>query len=1522
MADIEDIYPLTAPQQGMLFHSVSAVRPGVYVEQVVWELAGELDLACLAEAWQLVVDRNPVLRTGFLWREVDRPLQVVRQVVRAPMAVLDWRTRPDEVRDGMLDALLAEDRDTGFDLDRPPLVRLTAIRVDHDRLWLMWSCHHAVLDGWSVGELRRELLDTHRRLRLGGTTAGPARRPFREFVAWLDERPPSGGQRYWKERMGGFHTPLRLPDGMAPTPDGGLDTVVYELTGERSAATAEFGRRHRLTVNTLIQGAWAVLLSRYCGQSDVVFGVTSSGRPADLAGVESMVGPFVATTPLRVLVGAGRVVPWLRAIQRDQADARDHEHTPLPEVHAMSQVPRGTPLFETVLAFENHLADATGTGTTAGVAMRTLRGTGHTNFPVTVIVTAQDAIRIRLTYDTSRFDRPWMRRLAGHFRRVLAAMIDSPDLDLDRLPMLDDAELAELAAWNDTGRALPDVRLDTLVLRQCARLPDAEAVVSPGRRLSYGELADRSAALARRLVEAGAGPDRLVAVVMARGWEQVVAVLAVLRVGAAYLPIDAAWPVERVHRLLSLGDCTLAVTQADAVRELVWPAGVRPVPVGAEDPPATSPPPADPTATADLAYVVYTSGSTGEPKGVAVEHRTAVNTILDVNERFGVGPGDRVLALSPLSFDLSVWDVFGILAAGGTVVLPEPATRPDPARWAQWIASERVTVWDSVPALLDRLVDRTADEPGKLATLRLALLSGDWIPVSLPDRFRALVPDAAVVSLGGATEGSIWSICHPVGAVDPAADSIPYGTPLANQRFHVLDSGMRPVPAGVPGELYIGGSGVARGYWRDPERTRASFPLHPVTGERLYRTGDLGRHGQDGVIRFLGRVDDQVKINGFRVEPGEVEKTLAAHPDVADVAVGVHGDRGRRSLVAYVVGGARPPAAAELRTFVSARLPAYLVPARVLVVSELPRTANGKLDRAALARSAATRPELSTQYTPARTPVERLLASIWCDVLGVDAVGTRDNFFELGGDSLRSMRVSAQLHRNDIDVPVGAIFDRPTIGELAEWISQQRDSRAEPSGFPEIASRDHAGLVPLTYPQEMVQILNLLTPGNTAYVPRTAVEFVGDLDAPALTDAVRDLVRRHPALRTVFRTDAEGRLGQEVLPTVPVALARHDVIGLSIEDAYRAAGRVLAEEVALSFAPARGGPLFRFALVRTAPARHILLLAVDHLVCDGWSLGILTRDLFELYRARAVGAAPNLPELPVTYADFALWQREHLAGERLARTIAFWRDRMAGAPPMQLPSTRPPVPLDRMRGAVLNVRVERVIADGLAALARAAHTSLFATLMAAVQAVVWSRVGGDKITVSAPAGGRIRPEIQDVVGCFVHGMMFPTDMSGDPSFAELVERVRAGLRAGWEHQALPLQAMAEIQEFATVNGMGTQGIALEWVDEDTGAVDLPGGVAARPWWPRREGAVDMPPADLFVYLHRSPVDGGMAGEFMYNSMRFDRAEIAAVFDHLHETLRLVAVDSSARLSTLARVGDRVIPSGDHPAGSASVPSAG
>ncbi|TDV48686.1 non-ribosomal peptide synthetase [Actinophytocola oryzae] len=909
--------------------------------------------------------------------------------------------------------------------------------------------------------------------------------------------------------------------------------------------------------------------------------------------------------------------------------------------------------------------------------------------------------------------------------------------------------------------------LHRLVERAARRWPDARAVVTTSRTLTYAELDRLANATAARLHHLGVERDELVGVAMRKGWEQVVAVLAVLKAGAAYLPIDPDLPPARFRGLAARGECRCVLTQDWlTVPDLD---GVHVLAVTDEQVVAA---PAGTSTQADLAYVLFTSGSTGEPKGVMLEHAGVVNTVLDLDERFDVGPGDAVLGLSALSFDMSVYDIFGMLAAGAAVVLPDPEGALDPGHWVELMHANGVTVWNTVPALLAMLVSWLEETAGAAPSpVRLAFLGGDWIPLDLPDRARVYFPDLTMVNIGGATEASICSVFHVVDHVDPEWTSIPYGRPLTGQGCLVLDDGLRPA---TEGELFITGRGVARGYWRAPELTAASFVTHPVSGERMYRTGDRGRLMADGAIEFLGRADHQVKVRGFRVELGEVEAVLRSCTAVGDAVVVATGPaQSLTGLTAFLTPrpGARPVAEvvlAEAREL----LPRYMVPDAVRLLDAFPLTGNGKVDRAALAAQAGAG---HADGEPPRPGLERRVAEVLCDLLAGPIPSRTASFFELGGNSLVAAQFVARLRRLcHTDIPMTLPFTHPTVAAMAAFLSTQ-DKPAQAAIRHDPARATPA---PVSFGQEQVWFLDRLADGNRAYHFQCDVRFHGGLRPELLRAALTEVVARHEILRTTFE-EIDGSVVQIVHDPVAVPLP--------VEDLRRAPARLtdrIAAELGRSF-DLRRGPLVRWRLYRVADEEWVLLHTEHHLVHDGWSLAVLWREIEEHYVAAAGGTEASLPRPLIQFGDFAVWQRDRYAAGRREEVLSYWRRRLAGVRPFDLLVAGPRPPRQTFDGSALRVSLSTDLYARLREFSAAEGTSLFATMFAAFTVLMHRYSGADDLCVGSWMANREREETEGLIGMLVNMVALRTTVTDDLSFRELLGAVRGTVVEALEHQDAP-----------------------------------------------------------------------------------------------------------------------------------------
>ncbi len=1030
---VEDVYPATPMQEGMLFHSLLAPGGGAYVGQLVCDLVGDLDVAAFERAWRDVVRRHAVLRTGFARPASERPLQVVRGEVELPVRGEDWRGLSPAEREARLDDVLAADRERGFDPARPPLMRLALFRTGERRHRLVWTHHHLLLDGWSLPLVFRDVAAAYDARAAGREPPAAPGRPFRDYVAWLARQDAAAAERFWSGQLAGIEGPTPLGiDRVVPTGEAGFLATKRELPAELSARLGELARRGGLTFNTLVQGAWALLLSRYSGEADVVFGATVSGRPAEVEGVEEMVGLFINTLPARVAVPADApALPWLRGLQERQARLRDFEYSPLAEVQRLGEV-RGAPLFESILAFENFpVEDAPGDGAGRGFRVEPVGALQQTDYPLTLtaaLAGPERVLVIQAACARSRFEADAVERMLDHFGRVLEAFAADPEVRLGDVPLLSPDEARRLTVDGDAaerhGPAGPLAH--DLFAERAASAPEAAAISHRGATLSYGELDRRANRLAHHLRALGAGPETRVGVCLERTPELVVALLGVLKAGAAYLPLDPAYPAGRLALMLADAGAPLVVTEAGLSARL--PAsGVALVAVDADGAAIAARPDSAPESGAgpeNLSHVIYTSGSTGRPKGVMVRHAAVAARLRWLRGHVGDEDRSAVLFATSVSFDVSVAEVLGTLCWGGRLVLVDNAME-----LAAVPAAEGVRSASMVPTAAAELLS-TGGIPASVRTLNLG---GEALPADLARALYGLGHVERVVNLYGPTEDTTYSTFS---VVERGADRVLIGRPLPGTRAYVLDAELRPSPVGVAGELYLAGAGLARGYLDRPELTAERFVPDPfgASGTRMYRVMDRARRTAEGELEYLGRTDFQVKVRGFRIEPGEVEAALRTHPAVREAVAMVRaGADGEPRLVAWTVAaeGEEAPASRELRRHLRERLPEHMVPAFFVAVETLPLTPSGKLDRRALPAPDGTGPA-RREYVAPRTPLEELLAGIVGEVLGAERVGVHDHFLDLGGHSLLAARVAARIRRElDTEIELSTVFEAPTVAELA-----------------------------------------------------------------------------------------------------------------------------------------------------------------------------------------------------------------------------------------------------------------------------------------------------------------------------------------------------------------------------------------------------------------------------------------------------------------------------------------------------------
>ncbi|GAA2661125.1 hypothetical protein GCM10010412_033970 [Nonomuraea recticatena] len=1407
---VEDVWPLSPLQEGIFFHSsYDAGAVDVYTSQDVFDFDRPLDAGRLRASCAALLARHASLRAAFTAEGLPRPVQVIRAEVEPPLREVDLSGLPPAEQEEAVAALLAEDRTRRFDLAEAPLMRLLLIRLGgRDRVVLT---HHLILwDGWSAWLVLEQLFDgladtaspagpsgladgaspdrpSGRAGQAGqdgpsglpGAAGAAASGSYRDYLAWLAGQPPQAALAAWGEALSGLAEPTLVrpaDDGLSPAIAVNLDVVLPAGLCDLLRATA---RDRGLTLNTLLNTAWALVLSAAVGRDDVVFGAAVAGRPAEVPGVEDIIGMFLNTVPVRIAFDPREsVLGLLRRVQDERVALMPYEHLGLGELQRHSGHRR---LFDTLFVLrdaggEERMAVFTHRNGIVGVS-----GVDATHYPLTLVVTQGARLRVTLSYRPDVIGGDEAHRTLERFTTVLKRLIASPHDRVGALDLLLDDERSRA----DSSRPLPPATVAELLAEQAARTPCEVALVSREGSLTYAELGARINRLARLLLQHGAAPEQVVALALPRSADMVVALFAVLQTGAAYLPLDLEYPAERLEFMI--GDTSpvcVVTTSAVALPETGVPRVVLDDQATARRLAALpSCEPADderprfarglPHRLDHPAYVIYTSGSTGRPKGVVTPYRGLTN--MQFNHREAIfeptiaaagGRRLRVAHTVSFAFDMS-WEELLWLVEGHEVHICDENLRRDAEALVAYCDRERVDVVNVTPTYAHHLIEEGLLEGHRPA---LVLLGGEAVAETVWTALRD-TQGTFGYNLYGPTEYTI----NTLGASTHDSPTPTVGRPIWNTRVYVLDRALRQVPPGTPGELYISGAGLARGYHRRPGLTAASFVADPYgmrPGALMYRTGDLVRLRPDGNLDFLGRTDDQVKIRGHRVEPGEVAAALEEHPQVSHAAVVADG--GHR-LLGYVVLHDEAADLAALRLSLKARLPGYMVPAALVAVGRLPLTVNGKLDVRALPRPAVTGGGAARPPGSAR---ERVLCELFADLLGVEHVGVDDDFFDLGGHSLLATRlVSRARAALGAELAIRDLFEAPTVAELAARVTL---SRRRPALTPASTRPDEP---PLSFAQQRLWLIEQLEGASALYNFPLVMRLRGELDLEALGAAMADLSARHEALRTLV-VEREGRPFQRVLPAERARPALELVEG-SLESFLERPFDLAAE------------PPLRAGVVRLGPHEHVVALLLHHIATDEWSDGPFLRDLSAAYAARREGRAPSWEPLPVQYVDYTLWQRE-LLGDRsdpeslAARQLAYWGQTLRGAPErLDLPVDRPHQARPSPAGARLAVELGPETCGRLRALAQRAGASMFMVCHAAVAALLHRMGAGDDLPLGAPISGRTDEAMDDLVGFFVNTLVLRADLSGEPSFAELLDRVRELDLAAFSHQDVPFEAVVE-----------------------------------------------------------------------------------------------------------------------------------
>jgi amino acid adenylation domain-containing protein len=1486
--------PLSFAQQRLWFLDQLEPESAAYNMPVALYMRGQLDVPALEQGVRHIVNRHEALRTVFPSVK-GRPVQVVEPPLLWQLTVVDLTDIAETQREAEALRLAVEEAHRPFDLARGPLVRAHLWRIHGELHLLLLTIHHIVSDGWSLGIFVEELSAIYRAA-CEGRPSPLVELPiqYADYAVW--QREHLAGEAlaaqldYWKRQLGGRLPVIELPSDRPhlPVTTFRVATESWPLDASLSERVRRFSRERGVTFFMTLLAAFQTLLHRYTGLTDILVGTPIAGRTR--LETEKLIGLFANTLVLRTdLSGAPTFDELLERVREMTLEAHAHQEVPFEMLVEELQPDRDLsrpPVFQVMMVLQNAPLPEMNL---PGLEVQQLElEAAAAKFDLILFLRETDGgLQASWEYSTERLDSETVRRMARHFQTLLENSITNPEERISHLELMSEAERHRvLVEWNDTGSQRAHAQcLHQFFEQQAARTPDAVALIHQTERLTYAELNGRANQLAHRLRAHGVGAESLVGVLMRRSTEMVVALLGVLKAGGAYVPLDPTYPSERLEMMLADTQASIVLTQQE-LQERLPNCDAHIIHLDAQWQDIARHSTENPPAAADernVAYLIYTSGSTGRPKGVAIEHRSAAMLLHWAREHFTDAQLSGVLASTSICFDLSVFELFVPLAWGGTVILSTNVLElPELA------AREEVTLINTVPSALTELL-RMNGVPENVVTVNLA---GEPLKNALAQRAYAEPGIEQVLNLYGPSEDTTYSTWALIEQGSTQAPTI--GRPIANTQVYLLDGEWQPVAQGLIGELYLSGEGLARGYLNRPELTAErfipnAFSLQP--GARLYRTGDLGRYLSDGRIEFLGRVDNQVKVRGYRIELGEIEAVLSAHEGIDEAVVSAReSETGDKQLVAYYVACRAEVAEEELHAYLQERLPKYMIPAHFVRLTALPLTPNGKVDRKALPEVGTETLKQSEGYLASRNAVEELLAGVWAEVLGRTQVGVLDNFFELGGHSLLATQVVSRVRELfDIELPLRSLFETPTVAGMASQIDAARRRRSH-SKTEKIEPVSRRGSLPLSFAQERLWFWEQLQPFTPTYNLSAAFRLRGELDVAALEQSFNEIVRRHEVLRTSF-TYGEGLPSQIIAPRVQLKLNVFDLSGLPEDVREREARRIVGEEGSRPFDLAQT-PLLRVGLLRLAEREHIAFLSMHHIISDGWSIGVLVNEVAELYDAFRAGRASTLPDLPVQYADFAAWQRGWLQGEVLETQLAYWKERLRGATQLKLPTDRERPAVFNSRGASLAVEIPLELLARLKELSRREGATLYMTLLAAFQTLLQRYSSQDDIVVGADMANRTRLETEGLIGFFVNMLVLRTDLSGDPSFSELLARVREVTLGAYEHQDVPFAMLVDelrVERELSRNPLFQVVFVLQ--NAPLKELELP-SVTLAPF----EFEVKTTPFDLVFSL--SETAAGLKGSLTYSTELFEEETIRRIARHYLNLLEGVADDASQPLSSL------------------------
>ncbi|MEG3902154.1 amino acid adenylation domain-containing protein [Microcoleus sp. B4-C5] len=1507
-------FPLSFAQQRLWFFE--QLNPGNFTYHIpaAVRLTGTLDARALDRSLNELVKRHEVLRTAF--KTINgQPVQAIASNLELKIVEIDLRSLPETERSREVERLIFAEAKLAFDLSQAPLLRAKLLQLSDSNWVLLLSTHHIISDAWSMGIFIHELATFYQAFSTGKPSPLPELSvQYADFASWqrqwLQGEVLETQLAYWKKQLGGNLPVLNLPTDRPRSAVQTFRGAVHKFTIPKAIAEeiALLSQREKATLFMTLLAAFKTLIYRYTGQEDILVGSPIANR--NRREIEELIGLFANTLVFRTNLSSNPTFKDLLGRVREVAlGAYNHQDLPFEKLVEIIHHERDlshNPLFQVLFSLRNVRTPQI---KLPGVTLSSLeieRKTARFDLALD-LEEGLEGINGTLEYSQDLFDASTARRIAGHFLTLLESIAANPEQRISHLPILTKPEQHQLLfEWNNTQSNFPqDKCIHELFEAQTERTPDAIAVVFENEHLTYRELNTKANNLASYLQKIGVKPEVLVGIYVDRSLEMMVGLLGILKAGGAYVPLDPAYPPERLGFMLEDAKISVLLTQKKLLEALPKnSASLVFLDADWEGISSCDEPLVGLQNSSNLAYVIYTSGSTGKPKGVQISHASAVNFLSSMRQQLAIADGDVWLAVTSLSFDIAALELFLPITTGSRVVVASREVASNGEKLLETLTNSGASIMQATPASWKMLLAAGWQENNQLKIL----CGGEALPRHLANQL--LLRGASVWNLYGPTETTIWSTLY---QVDRKDESVSIGRPIANTQIFILDRYLMPVPVGVFGELHIGGAGLSRGYLNRPELTAEKFIPNPfvedqshasfilnsssfILSERLYKTGDLARYLPDGNIEFMGRSDHQVKVRGFRIELGEIEAVLSQYPAVREAIALVREDNpGDKRLVAYIVPNSElktqdSELINDLRCYLKQKLPQYMMPSAFVLLEAMPLTPNGKIDRRSLRAPDTNTAEFESNFTEPRTPDEQLIAEIWAEVLGLERVGIHDNFFELGGHSLLATQAISRLREAfQVELPLRSLFESPTVATVTESLLQYRASQKLKA--PPIKRASRQGELPLSFAQQRLWFLDQLQPGNPAYNIPAAVRLKGALNVAVLEQTFQEIIKRHEALRTTFNS-VEGRPAQVIISSFKFTLPIVNLRELSQAEREAEAMRLAAEEARQPFDLTKW-PLLRVTLLHLDETEYLLLLTVHHIVADGWSMGVLVREVAALYEAFCSGKPSPLPELSVQYADYAVWQINWLQGEVLEAKLADWKQQLGQIlPPLQLPAKQPRSAVSSDRAEIQNFQLDCQLSEALNALSRQQNVTLFMTLLAALQTLLYRYTNQEDIVVGTDLANRTQVETEALIGFFVNILVLRTDMRGNPTFRQLLDRVREVTLKAYTHQDLPFYKLVEelrpdrtlsqtplfqvlfVMQNAPMPNLEMAGLTLIPVEVDSGTAKF----------------------DLALFV--SETETGIVGSWKYNSDLFDRETIAQMSNRFETLLGSIVAQPDSRLNTL------------------------